>query len=399
MGGGSARRIKNISTANNKVVQYILDNGSSLDREACGMLLFRMLHLDNMIADCMQEPQEVSEMAYKIRRSIDIDGKQRWITANSEQEYAEKLSKIFGTPALPKEKHNFRDYALNWFDLYSKPNIEKVTQVTYKRQLDRYLIPAFGAKAIEDITTNDVQALFNSMTGAKATKDKARMVLSMILDSAVDDDFISKNPVKSKKIKLTGKPSEFTKCYSIEQMKYICENIDKVRSPSDRAYLALQALHPMRLEEVLGLKWEDIDTESMTIDIHRAVTHPDRNQPEVKPPKTEASNRVIALSSLASKYLDSGKPTDFVFGGAKPLSYTQLRSMCKRIRKDIGFEDKITPNRFRTTVLTDIYANSKDVKLAQDAAGHTTAAMTLKHYIKGRESVARTANIIDAAYS
>lgn len=337
--------------------------------------------------------------AYKIRRSIDIDGKQKWISANNEQEYAEKLSRAFGSSSLPKEKHGFMEYALNWYELYSKPNIEKVTQATYKRQLDRYLIPAFGTKAIEDITTNDIQALFNSMTGAKATKDKARMVLSMILDSAVDDDYISKNPVKSKKIKLTGKPSEFTKCYSVDQMKYIISNIGKVQSSTDRAYLAIQALHPMRLEEVLGLKWEDIDLNAMTIDIHRAVTHPDRNQPEIKPPKTEASNRVIGLSTLAKRHLEPGKPTEFVFGGIKPLSYTQVRRMCDRIQKDIGFEEKITPIRFRTTVLTDIYANSKDVKLAQAAAGHTTAAMTLKHYIKGRESVAQTASVIDAAYS
>ena len=73
--------------------------------------------------------------------------------------------------------------------------------------------------------------------------------------------------------------------------------------------------------------------------------------------------------------------------------------MCARIEKDIGFDEKITPIRFRTTVLTDIYDSTKDVKLAQAAAGHTTAAMTLKHYIKGRESVAQTANVIDAAYS
>ncbi len=339
--------------------------------------------------------------AYKIRRSVVIDGKPRWITANTEQEYAEKLAKAFGAiaPSSPMEKHNFKDYALTWFELYSKPNIEAVTQQTYKRQINRYLIPTFGEKDIEDITTDDVQALFNSIAGAKATKDKVRMVLSMILDAAIDDGFIPKNPVKSKKIRITGKPSELTKCYSIEQMKYIVDNIGKVQSPSDRAYLVLQALHPMRLEEVLGLKWEDIDLDTMTISIHRAVTHPDRNQPEIKAPKTEASNRTIELTERAIKYLVPGKPTDFVFGGAKPLSYTQVRRMCDRIKKDIGFEERITPIRFRTTVLSDIYAGSKDIKKAQAAAGHTTAAMTLKHYIKNRECVVKTASIIEAAYS
>lgn len=387
-----------------KMIKEMWPKETSLDSLNTDMVSFpqateKPMHLDNSAeADCMQESKEDFDMAYKIRRSIIIEGKTKWITANSEQEYAEKLGKLFES-STPRETHNFGQYALGWYELYSKPNIAKVTQETYKRQLDLYLIPAFGNMALEDITTDDVQRLFNGMTGAKATKDKTRMVLNMILDTAVDDNYIAKNPVKSKKVKITGKPAEFTKCYTVEQMKYIISNLDRVQNPTDRAYLAMQALHPMRLEEVLGLKWEDIDTEAMTIHIQRAVTHPKRNQPEIKPPKTEASNRRIGLSSLAKEYLVPGEPSDYVFGGAKPLSYTQVRRMCARIEKDISFGEKITPIRFRTTVLTDIYDSTKDVKLAQAAAGHTTAAMTLKHYIKGRESVAQTANVIDAAYS
>lgn len=187
--------------------------------------------------------------AYKIRRSVTINGKAHWITANTEQEYAEKLAKAFAAsgPSCSKEKHNFKVYALKWFELYSKPNIESVTQQTYKRQINRYLVPAFGAKAIEDITTDDVQALFNSMTGAKATKDKARMVFSMILDAAVEDGFIQRNPVKSKKIRIIGKPTEYTKCYTVDQMRYIVDHIGAIQAPVDRAYMALQVFHPMRL--------------------------------------------------------------------------------------------------------------------------------------------------------
>ena len=339
--------------------------------------------------------------AYKIKRSVMINGKLKWITANTEQEYAEKLTAAFGmiNSADDKEKHSFKEFAQTWFELYSKPNIASVTQQTYKRQINRYLVPTFADKALEDISVDDIQALFNVMSGAKATKEKAYMVLKMILDAAVEDGYIERNPAKSKKLRINGQASEPTKVYSLESMKYIVSHIDCIRSESDRAYIALQALHPLRLEEVLGLKWADIDMKTMTISIHRAVTHPTRNQPEIKAPKTEASNRVIGLSAIAAKHLTPGKPSDYVIGGENPLSYTQLRRMCERIQKDIQFDEKITPIRFRTTVLTDIYANSKDVKLAQAAAGHTTAAMTLKHYIKGRDSATQTASVIDAAYA
>ena len=163
--------------------------------------------------------------------------------------------------------------------------------------------------------------------------------------------------------------------------------------------MALQALHPLRLEEVLGLKWEDIDTGNMVIHVRRAATHPTRNLAEVKETKTAASMRDVALTATALRYLAPGKPGEFVCGGNWPLAYIQVRHMCNRIVKDIGFEDKITPSRFRPTVLTDIYDQTKDIKQAQFAAGHTTAAMTLKHYVNGRGTgSAVTVAVIDSAY-
>ena len=98
------------------------------------------------------------------------------------------------------------------------------------------------------------------------------------------------------------------------------------------------------------------------------------------------------------RYLRPGKPQDFVLGGEQPLSYTQVRKMCLRIQKEINFPEPIQPRRFRTTVLTDIYDTTKDIRRAQAAAGHTTAAMTLKYFVKGRSAAADTAAPIARAY-
>ena len=60
--------------------------------------------------------------------------------------------------ALPKSI--FKDYAIKWFEVYSKPNIEIVIATTYARQLKKYLVPYFGDIDIEDITTDDIQRFF-----------------------------------------------------------------------------------------------------------------------------------------------------------------------------------------------------------------------------------------------
>ena len=188
--------------------------------------------------------------------------------------------------------------------------------------------------------------------------------------------------------------------YTVDEMKFLATHIENVKQEQDRLYLVLQIFHPMRLEEVLGLRWEDIDLTEGVIHIIRAATHPTRNQPEVKELKTEQSGRVIGLSEIAKKYLSSATNRQgFIIGGKKPLSYTQVRSMCSRIQKNTNFDGKITPKRFRTTVLTDLYDVTKDIKLAQHAAGHTSPAMTLKHYVKVRESVSCSGQVINNLYS
>jgi len=356
-------------------------------------------HLDNQIRSVSVPYQEgESDMATKISQSIRINGEKHWIRANSMQDFADKIAKLLEVPQ-ETGTHLFSDYAWNWFETYSKPNVETATAVTYQRQLKLYLIPAFDGIAIEDITPDHIQRLFNSMKGSKTTKEKAKMVLNQILEYAVEDHLLQRNPLKSKRLKITGAASKPTAPYTIEQMKYLVQHIEDIKDPVDRMYLALQALHPLRLEEVLGLKGEDIDTETMSLHVRRAVTHPKRNQPEIKDTKTGSSTRTIGLSSLALPHILTTSADKFLLGGDNPLSYTQVRRMCERIKKDIDFDENITPIRFRTTVLTDLYDQTKDIKLAQAAAGHTTSAMTLKYYVKGRESNSRATAAVDQAYT
>ena len=365
------------------------------------MAAFILQHLDNYTQDldCMPFQQGVDQMATKINRTVVIDGVKRWIRANSEQEYADKLAKLFCKEPQNTIKHQFSDYAWNWFETYSKPNIATATIRLYNQLLRCHINPTLGDIAVEDITVDDVQRMFNNMETGKETKMKAKRLLNQVLNAAIDDGFISKSPLKSKRIKITGAESKTTEVYSVEQMQYLVQHIGDIKLAQDRTYMALQALHPLRLEEVLGLRWADVDLDNMALHIRRAVTHPNRNQPEIKETKTKKSVRTIGLSSLAVQYLTPGRADEFVLGGCTPLSYSNVRRMRDRIRRETGFSEKITPMRFRTTVLTDLYDRTKDIKLTQAAAGHTTADMTLKHYVKGRENVVQSATAIESLYT
>ena len=402
------------------------------EKEICNLVKDMLLseygieprHLENYTDDAQNAPEGGNTpMAYKRTRvfiGFDADGEPVYtqISGSNQNEINDKIVKAYiqsgrifeflpsgfspisstASPVQPV-KHGFREYAEHWFTVFGKPNIEASTALTYRRQLDIYWIPAFEDKPIEDIKAAEIQNVLNHMGEvARDTKKKALMVLKMVFSQAVEDGFIPRNVAKSDRIKINGKAAKETEPYSVEQMRYIVAHIPDVKGETDRAYLALAALHPLRCEEIFGLQYGDIDRENHKIHIRRAVTHPDRNQPIVKDTKTESSVRTIDLAQQIEQYIPKGAADAFIFGNDKPLSYSQIRRMRRRIQNDISFDGDIVPRRFRTTVLTDLYDQTKDIIQTKDAAGHTTADMTLKHYVKGRQQNSNTAAPVASCY-
>lgn len=113
----------------------------------------------------------------------------------------------------------------------------------------------------------------------------------------------------------------------------------------------------MRIEEVLGLRREDIDTERGCIHIRRAVVHPGQNMPEIKSTKSKAE-RTIPLPRHLLDELSPKEETGFLLNSytdlsrENPLSYTEAAKSFKRIQKQCGVEG-YTAHDFRDTCATE----------------------------------------------
>lgn len=367
------------------------------------MQVTNKLNLDNSIQN--RDSSESEEfMSNTIRRHVRINGTTVWITAKTEQEYMEKVVRLNGGNESPasKPKHRFGDYALTWLNVFSRPNVERVTAVSYEQQLKNYILPVLGGMDLEDITPAHVQKIFNNMGKhmKQESKNKVKIVLNQIFKMAVNDDIIAKNPLDAPSVRIKGEKSTPTVPYTVGEMRYMAEHLIDIQSDMDRAWLAISISLPLRPEEVLGLTWADVDEANRLFHIRNAVTHPARNAPEFKTyTKTAASVRDLAVpNELLSCLPPRGKPDDFVIGGQNPLTYMQVRRMRERIQRDIRFEGSITPRRFRTTVATDISAQTHDLKLVQKMLGHASPQMTLKHYDKGRSTTVDATEAIASCY-
>ena len=89
----------------------------------CSLLLNEQ-HLENCREEPLFMPLIGEDIMAKINRTVIINGEKRWIRANSEQEYADKLISLSGcVPAKETAKHLFSDYAKTGWKLFQSPTL------------------------------------------------------------------------------------------------------------------------------------------------------------------------------------------------------------------------------------------------------------------------------------
>jgi site-specific recombinase XerC len=76
-------------------------------------------------------------------------------------------------------------------------HLKESTAVRYRGIVDKHLLPAFGEWQLDQIRRSDVQAWVDRLTRqglAPGTVRQCHRVLSLLMDTAVDDNKIARNP-------------------------------------------------------------------------------------------------------------------------------------------------------------------------------------------------------------
>ena len=71
----------------------------------------------------------------------------------------------------------------------------------------------------------------------------------------------------------------------------------------------------MRFEEVLGIRWNDINEDWITI--QRAVVHPKRNASLIRKPKTKTSNRIIPYKKELKDLIEDCRTAGYILAADK----------------------------------------------------------------------------------
>ena len=294
-----------------------------------------------------------------------------------QQEVANRTGNVF-----IKRDVTFAEWAAKWLETYKKPNVDEGTYNTsYLNPTERHLIPYFGHADLKDIRPIDVQKFYTQKSKmSKSTLDKFRMILNGIFESAIDNDLCVKNPAKRVSVVSKVEPKE-KRVYTNEQIQLV-EDYAIFKMPE----IVILLETGLRMGELLGLKWEDIDFYRETISVNRSISIQKGGGARVRPPKWK-SYRTNPLSRKCCTILASiPHKEEYIFpaehsGPQRPDTWRKryMRFML-RMSKDIGVP-VLNPHELRHTYGTKLRRDGTDIYSIQKIMGHKDIKVTTEIYV------------------
>ncbi|MGW1603104.1 tyrosine-type recombinase/integrase [Streptomyces eurythermus] len=285
---------------------------------------------------------------------------------------------------------NFRVYAEKWVE---ERELAVRTEDLYKHLLRLHILPTFAELDLDEITASRVRewrAERLRTTKAKTTVAKAYRLLKGILETAVDDDLISRNPCR---IKGAGKESATERrIATVAQVDALADAIG-IRW---RLMVYLGAYGPMRPEELAGLRRRDVDTDNLVIRVRRAEPERTNGKRAPGPTKSDAGARVVVLPAFLHKELrqhlawfaEKG-PDGLVFVGEKgaPFRRTSFGRKWRRARAAAGLPEDFRFYDLRHTGHTLSTRSGATLKDTMVRAGQSSekAALIYQHSDEERQ--------------
>ena len=342
-------------------------------------------------------------MPTRYKQKVTLGGEDHWVTGRTLKDLLEAYLELCieqGTvkPVLGSAEDismpTVESYLKAFVKLY-KGKQEALTMTNRDRIIENHIVPRIGHRRLNTLTVADFQAWFNEMESdgySHETLLKIKNTLGPALDAAVEDKLMPINPLRSSRLVIGGKETVHHKAIPAEKMKEIREALPELSDIKIRRMLALLCFTGMRLEEVLGLRWEDIDFVDGWIHICRAVVHPTRNLPVVKPPKSKTSDRKIPLADELLRYLQPQESKGFLLWTSKdptmetPMSYTESRRMLEKIRDQFDIRD-YSAHDFRDTCATEWREAGIPLDVISKLLGHSKTDITENRYVKYRDEI------------
>lgn len=290
----------------------------------------------------------------------------------------------------------FSDVAAEYMELH-KSELRPTSYGSYMHLLERRIIPAVGEIKVAAFSTEKLQEFVNLEAAAGYGKHGIRDCVSII-------KLVLKFAAKRKYCK-----------YKIGEIKYPCPAVKKrehflskddysklltycIKHPGEQTFPTLIAMTTgLRIGEVCGLKYGDVDYKNLSINVIRSVKRVcvpgEPSKLEISDPKTQSSIRIVPILPEVGKLLKDAGNSDDVYissGRRTPLEPRSYRAKYNRILARLGIEHH-TFHDLRHTFASRCINSGADARTVADILGHTNVEMTLNTYTHSTDERRRAA--------
>jgi integrase len=221
------------------------------------------------------------------------------------------------------------DYAQTW--IADRPGLRPKTVELYGYLLRKHIAPVLGGLAIADIQASKVRRWRKQLidSGVSAvTVAKAYRLLKAVLNTALDDGVIRRNPCRIKGAGQEESPERPT--LTIAQVYALADAVGQ----RYRALILLAMFSSLRWGELGGLRRCDIDLAARTVRVTRQLNEVSGGGFEFGPPKSRAGKRSVPIPAvilpiirwhLACFAQQGEEGLVFTSPAGKPLRHTNFR--------------------------------------------------------------------------
>ncbi len=338
---------------------------------------------------------------YKER--VKLGDKEKWVSGHSRQELHLAIAQVLmengllddcltkAKPQIPTVREFVEQtYQKTYIDVLAPKTVEN-----YKIYIKLNILPFLGDMQLDEVTVSTIQQFYNWMATAASRGRKKNLnrrtieriggLTSRIFKVAFEMKLIEDIPFKNTLLRIHAEEAGHHKPLPDNEIHRIKQRISQLTEPRERLYMGLLCYTGMRVEEILGLRWEDVHLPERYCEITHTVTYPGNNKACYRKggKSTYASRTVILPEPLIAFLKSTPNQTGFLLGGETPLCCSTYQRMRKSAFKNLGIEG-FDNHDFRTTFATQLCEQGISSKEVADLLGHADTRMVETVYARRR---------------
>ncbi len=185
------------------------------------------------------------------------------------------------------------EYSATWIE--ERPGLRPKTITLYSYLLRAHIAPHFPIMTVAALTTGAVRRWHKKLLDngvSPVTAAKAYRLLRAIMNTAVDDGLIRRNPCRIKGA--GGEDSPERPVLTVRQVYGLADAV----GPRYRALILLATFASLRWAELAALTPHDIDVEACTVRVTRQINYPPGGGYSFGSPKSRAGRRIVSFPDL-----------------------------------------------------------------------------------------------------